>query len=477
MIRGKELMNNKLLKTIAESDVIVAGGGPAGICAAIAAARHGASVTLIEKSGCLGGMATAGLVGPIAATKINRGRDFWGIMRELLDSISKTSRDICLADSNTEFSPPGAKYVFLKALLDAKVNILFHAWVTGAVTEGTHITAVMIQTKGGERLAAGKVFIDCTGDGDIMEYTGIPYAIGSEYESIKSLSEHNLDVVHDTCGKRAEIQEKQLQPVSNMFIMGNADSRTASVYINKNLTFKDFGIDREEFTKPPYSDTVGFEPEKDSDRLALPQGRILFFNTARKGEVAVNMTRVIGVDGTDPIQLAFGEINSQLQAFALVKFLRKYVNGFENSYLIETSATVGVRETRRLRGKYMLTADDAIDCRKFDDAVACGSYILDIHDPAGRNKAIGGKINGECYQIPYRSFICNEYTNIIFAGRCISCDHVANSSSRVMGTCMLTGQAAGTAAAMAVTSGDGDVAGLDGAKVKTRLEKDGVNFY
>lgn len=467
---------------IAYSDVIVSGGGPAGICAALAAARKGASVTLIEKSGCLGGMATSGLVGPIAATRSNSGRDFGGIMRELLKMIAEVSKDICMADSCAEFSPPSAKFVFLKALLDAKVNVLFHAWVTDVTAAGDKITAAGIQTKGGKRRVAGKVFIDCTGDGDIMEFAGIPYAIGSERESMESLADNMLDYIHDTGGKRTEKYVKQLQPVSNMFIMGNVDYEKALSFKkaltdnNREMTFSDFGISRDEFTKPPYSDTTGFEPEDGSDRLALPQGRILFFKTARRGEVAVNMTRVIKIDGTDPLQLSAGETASQLQAYAIVKFLRKYVKGFENAYLIETSTTVGVRETRRLRGKYMLTAGDAINCRKFDDAIASGSYIIDIHDPTGRNKAIGGRIKGECYQIPYRALICDRFANIIFAGRCISCDHVAHSSSRVMGTCMLTGQAAGTAAAMAVAGGSNDVRSLNPEEVRKCLEADGMNI-
>ncbi|MDD5602832.1 MAG: FAD-dependent oxidoreductase [Eubacteriales bacterium] len=473
------MITNNKKSLIATGDVIVLGGGPAGICAAIAAARRGAAVTLVEKSGCLGGMATLGLVGPIAATKSNSGNDFGGIMRELLDKISETARDICLADSFPEFSPPSARYVFLKTLLDEGVNILFHSLVTGAEAEGGRLRSVELQTKGGARIVEGKVFVDCTGDGDLMEYTGIPYIMGSEAESIRMLEENRLDKIHEMEGSKAEKYINKLQPVSNMFIMGNVNIDDAKGYINRELTFDGLGIPCDEFLKQPYIiDMEGFEPFEDSDRIPLPQGRILFFRTARKGEVVINMTRVRGIDGTDPIQLSHGEIISQLQAYAIIKFLRKYIKGFESSYLIEFAPSTGVRETRRLKGKYVLTADDAINCRKFSDAIACGSYIIDIHDPVGRNKALGGRIKGDCYDIPYRSLICEKMKNILFAGRCISCDHVAHSSLRVMGTCMLTGQAAGTAAAISISKEGtaGDVTLLDGIVIRKCLEADGVRI-
>ena len=134
-------------------------------------------------------------------------------------------------------------------------------------------------------------------------------------------------------------------------------------------------------------------------------------------------------------------------------FLIRYIPGFENAYLLETAGILGVRESRRLVGRHVLSGYEAIECTPFADAVAHGSYIIDIHDPQGNRKAIGGPIHGDYFDIPYRSLLPKTVTNLLVAGRCISSDHVAHSTTRIQGTCMLTGQAAGTAAALALANG------------------------
>ena len=166
-------------------------------------------------------------------------------------------------------------------------------------------------------------------------------------------------------------------------------------------------------------------------------------------------------------------IKAGLQLIAIIDFLKTFIPGFENSYFMESSNTLGIRESRRLIGDYMLSGDEVVECVQFEDAVAHGSYIIDIHDPCGKRMAIGGKIEKEYYSIPYRSLITKKVPNLATAGRSISADHVATSSTRIQGTAMLTGQAVGIAAAMAVIN-ECAMGEVDVKKLQNQLINDGV---
>jgi len=242
-------------------------------------------------------------------------------------------------------------------------------------------------------------------------------------------------------------------------------------YNNKNLKFEDLGIDREEFASLEYAGTVGFEDN--GDLIPLPQGRILFFPTGRPNELIVNMSRVIGVDGTDAVALSEAAIIAHKQVIYLADFLKRYVPGFKDSYLVESSNVLGVRETRRLIGQKILKGIDAINCVHSDDEIACGSYIIDIHDPFGKSRALGGAIHGASYGIPYGCIAPKTIKNLWVCGRCISVDHIAHSSTRIQGTCVMTGQAAGAAAAVALETGT-TAQTVDVQKVREALRNDGV---
>ena len=234
-------------------------------------------------------------------------------------------------------------------------------------------------------------------------------------------------------------------------------------------TFENMQLDMEAFKKEPFYNTCGFEDN--GPLIPLPQGRVLISRSTTQDTAVVNMSRVIGIDGTDAESLNRGECLAQLQVIHLVDFLKKYIPGFEQAYCTESAVTLGIRETRRLKGTYMLSGTDAIQCKTFADAIARGSYIIDIHDPLGKNKAIGGQIKGDYYEIPLRCLESETYDNLFACGRCISADHVAHSSTRIQGTCMLTGQAAGTAAMFYAKDGI-----TDSNRVRTRLMEDGMNL-
>ena len=180
----------------------------------------------------------------------------------------------------------------------------------------------------------------------------------------------------------------------------------------------------------------------------MPQGRILVSYSPVEGVAVLNMSRVVGIDGSEADSLNEGEIKAQLQLVAIVDFLKTFVPAFKDSYLMMSACSLGIRETRRLAGVETLKGGDVITAKQIENPVARGSYIIDIHDPKGKSMAIGGAIKGDFYDIPYGAIVSQNRSNLLACGRCISADHVAHSSSRIQGTCVMTGQAAGTAAAM-----------------------------
>jgi len=191
----------------------------------------------------------------------------------------------------------------------------------------------------------------------------------------------------------------------------------------------------------------------EAGELKLPREDILFFATPHEGEVSVNSTRVTRVLGTDVWDLSYAEWMSRRQMRQIAEFLRRYVPGFEKSYVMQSGVNVGVRETRRIVGDYQLTADDVLSARKFDDAIARGAYPVDIHNPTGTGTILKRLPPGEAYDIPLRSLMPRNAEGLVVAGRCISGTHEAHSSYRVMPIVMATGQAAGVTAALAARCG------------------------
>ena len=457
-------------KTLYSADVVVAGGGLAGCAAAIAAAREGLSVCLIESSGIVGGAATAGLVAPISSLNGNiSGVRFGGILQEFVDLNIEKAKEMCKAQTNPALSLHTSKYVLLEMLHNAGVKILFHTFIVDAILEGDDLKAVLVATKAGVQKVEGKMFIDCTGDGDVAYRTNAHMVYGNgdgELSSVINAGNKN-DVEDDYKGR--------VQPCSIMFNMGGIDIEEGLKLMNRTVTYDMLGITKEEFLKWEYANSLGFEVD-DSNVVPMPQGRVWLCRGLHPGEAVINMSRVIDVDPTDPLCYAEAEVKAGRQVFAIVSFLQHFIPGFENAYLIESAATLGIRESRRLKGEYMLTGDDAIDCVTFDDTIAHGSYIIDIHDPTGKRKALGGSIKGDFYSIPYRTLITKKCKNLSVAGRLISADHVAMSSTRIQGTCMLTGQACGTAAYYA-SKLDGDFTKVDVKSLQKKLVENGVYIY
>lgn len=445
------------LPIIKEADVVVAGGGLAGSAAAIAAAREGAKTLLIESGGCLGGAATTGLVAPISSiqTKTTNVR-FGGILWEVIDEVVAKAKKYSNSDAMPQTQLHLYKYVLLEKIVESGADLLFHAFVTDVISgDDGEIKEIIVSTKDGLKRVVGKVFIDTTGDGDIMGKSNADTIIGSEPMVLSVIYDNSTDKGKTlTAGIKADDYVGKLQPVSLMMHFGNVDVEKGRQYMNRKLTYADLGITKEFFSKWEYANTLGFEIN-DSELVPMPQGRVWLCAARRQGEATINMSRVININACDPLQYSDAEVKAGLQLIAIIDFLKKFVPGFENSYFIESSNSLGVRESRRLVGDYVLSGAETVDCVEFEDTIAHGSYIIDIHDPCGKRMAIGGQVKKDCYSIPYRCLVTKKVKNLATAGRSISADHVATSSTRIQGTAMLTGQAAGVAAALAVKANCG----------------------
>lgn len=460
-----------------DTDLLVAGGGVAGCAAALAAARLGAKVTLIEADGVLGGQAGIGLVTPLDAVATVSGKSFGGILEELCRDIAEAGEKYCFNDDPEKRhfslgSPHITKYILLKKLSECGVDIRFHTTLISAETEQRRVTSAVVHDKSGFCEIKAKVFIDATGDADLTVLASADYSVGSEAGVFETLTQNGMDNRHFSDEKYAAYsKDGVMQPVSIFFIMGGVDYEKAAALNNKRLSFGDLGITRDRFDAWKFAGTCGFEPA--DERIPMPQGRVLVSRGPREDIAVVNMSRVTGINGADADSLNEGEIKAQLQLIAIVDFLQTFIPGFEKSYLLQSANTLGVRETRRLKGRYVLSGNEAIRCERNPEAVARGSYMIDIHDPSGRAAAVGGGLKGDFYDIPYGCLVSRELDNLLVCGRCISVDHVAHSSTRIQGTCILTGQAAGTAAAMAVKE-KAVASELDVNALRKQLMADGV---
>ena len=458
------------------ADVLVVGGGVAGCAAAIAAAPHAAKVFLADKNGVLGGSATLWLVSPAGSIRSASGIRFGGLCDEIFDDTIALAKRYASADNDAISSPDILKYVLVDKATSAGVKLLLHSRLISAEAWDNVIRCAAFATASGVDLVYADAYVDASGDAVLTRMSGAESTMGIEPEACRQLEALGLSTVHEEeAGTQAQAYQSKpgnrVQPVSSMFVLGGVEAVRGEGYINKLLTYEDLGIDEDLFKQKFYYDTPGFE---DNGRLVpLPQGRVLFFRSNRQGEVVVNMSRVIGIDATDRDQRTYAEIWTQKQVIGITDFLRSYVPGFERCYLIQSSWMVGIRESVRMVGRTMLSAADVIECKKFKDAIACGYYSIDIHDPQGKRKAIGGCIHGDYYTIPYGSLVSTNIQNLAGAGRILSADHVAHSATRIQGSCILTGQACGTAAAMCVKRGIA-YADLEAGALRDTLTAQGV---
>ena len=437
-------------------DVIVAGGGPAGIAAAAAAARCGADTLLLEKNAYAGGCAASGL--PFL-NFFSRKRE--QVIRGIGEELMRRMQDDRAAlphvltqgghvDSITMIDPEGMKIAAEELLLESGVKLLYESFVCGAEVEKGALRSILVANKAGLTRFFARVFVDTTGDADLAAFSGADFEYGRE-------SDHEAQAM-SLVARVANVDVERVSaafPVSPIVTTPLGADRAYNAHVTGKLT--------------PWNDVLremGLFDHDDHD---------FWGGTARDGELTyVNVTRVAHLDPTDPEQYTAANIEARRQLKGMMKFFNGYIRGMERAYVSSTPNGIGVRESRRIRGVYTLTEEDVLSGRRFPDAIARNGYCIDIHDPSG--KKWGAKFieseNG-CYDIPYRCLIPEEMDGLLVAGRSISATHEAQGSIRIMPACMATGQAAGTAAALSAKAGC-QPRDLDAAALREALREAGA---
>ncbi len=423
-------------------DVLVVGGGPTGFAAAIAAARNGAKTLLIERYDFLGGMGPGGLVNiwNIWARIIfkmkgeARPRDIEGIYKEVVDRLTKLGaayRPVPEA-LTTIFDPETTKYVMDQMVMEAGVKLLLYTSASDAIVEGNKIKGVIVENKSGRQAILAKVVIDATGDGDIAARAGAPFEKGREKDGL-------------------------LQPGSLMFRMGNVNYARFEEYLKQH---------------PDGVKSLVEEAEKAGINIPMGSEWIDIPSPINKSVVTILATRA-RVDATSAESTTNAVIELRKQVQTVVSFLKKYVPGYEESFLIDTAPQIGIRETRRIMGEYVLTEEDERQGREFDDVIArLGIAGIDIHDPNGKG-FLSFAVVPKPFDIPYRCLLPKKVDNLLVGGRCISVTHKALGATRSQHKCMALGQAAGTAAALAVKHGKSP-RDIDIREVQTKLREQGA---
>ena len=427
---------------LGEFEVVVLGGGPAGIAAAAAAARAGRSTLLIERYGFLGGAGTAAGLSTFCGLHANvageHRRVVHGIATEILERLERMN---ALSAPHLSFGSriqaqaydiSAYKIAADELLLGSRVKILFHAFGVGAAMRSAReIEALLVECKSGRRAIVGRSFIDCSGDGDLAAWAGAPYAVG------------------DGAGN-------MLYPTT-MFRINGVDPERAG---------------RAWETIPKLME----EAEKQGRKF--PRKGAIVRPQKNPIEWRANLTQVRNPDGTavsgiDVEEMSWGEVEGRRQCWDMFRFIREVTPGFERAYIVEIAPQLGIRETRRIEGEHLLSEADILGCADFEDAIGVNGWPVEQHS-AGRVDLRWPASGSRGYnQMPYRMIVHKGVDNLLVAGRCASMTHDGQSSARVSGPCFVMGQAAGVAADLSMKAGV-PPREIDVARLQQRLETDGA---
>ena len=404
--------------TGAQSDIIVAGGGPAGVAAAVTAARMGAAVTLVERYGFLGGMATAGFVFPFMSYYAGDRPVIQGVWGEMIARLQQYPHGFKasthLGMRHFCFDVEGLKQIWLDLCLEAGVQLRLHTWISDAMLdrEGEappsqkmrRITGLVTHSKSGCEEIGAKLVIDATGDGDVAARAGAPFELGRPADGL-------------------------MQPMTLHF-------RLANVEVARMPT-------REEIN-------LLYDRDRQAGLITNPRETLLWFDTTYPDQIHFNTTRIVKVDGTNRDDLTAAEIEGRRQTRELVGWITQTLPGFERAYLLATAPQIGVRETRRIIGEHVVTEEELLAETKFPDAIALCAYPVDIHNPAGTGTVMKHLPFGAYYSIPYRALLPLQVEGLLVAGRPIATTHEAHAATRIQAVASATGQAAGAAAVLAL---------------------------
>lgn len=422
-----------------ETDICIVGGGPGGIAAALAAARSGASVLLIEQRGYLGGMSTVSLVPCYTPYSDHEKAVVRGIGLEILNEMKNRMQPELQKEWKDKFDwvtiePETLKVIFDEKMQEAGVDLLYHTFVSNVIMNGDSIEAVVTHNKSGSYAVKAKVFIDASGDADLVYHAGGSFHKGDE--------------------------DGDLQPSTMCFVLNCLDKKKYDAFTALNGSIEKHIVKAREAGEL---------------KVLHDWAAIGFRNNATAG---FNFGHVVGIDGTNTTALTNGNMKGRALVQHITDWLRKNIPGFENAEVAQTGEQIGIRETRRIVGEYVVTVDDFIACRSFPDDIARNAYYLDVH----RSKPLddGSYIEkvllppGKSHGIPYRSLIPLGLSNVLVAGRTISADRATQGSLRVMPTCFAFGEAAGIAASIFVSKDLKNTRNVDISLLQRKLIKAGA---
>ncbi len=448
-------------------DVLICGGGPAGVTAALAAARGGASVALVEWHGFLGGTNTAARVNGVGGWQYDldgapliRGLPM-AIMQRLADIGGADPKQVAQHSAPREGGPDyrdgglGCYWIqshpeYMKIALDqmlteAGVSLLYHAMAARPILEDNTVRGAFVESKSGRQAILAKVVIDCTGDGDIAARAGAPFEVGRP-------------------------EDGACQPMSTIFTAARADVSGLSYRHDGE------GAEPDPLVRNRYEGAIAEARRR--GLIQLNPNDLFCSATPTNGDDLtvreVNFTRIQGLSAVDADTLTQAEILGRRQVLEAIAFMRESVRGCKEAYLVSIAPQIGVRESRRILGEYVLTGADVLAGADFGDTVARGIYLLDIHNPTEVGRPSVLRLLEKPYSIPYRCLVPQRIEGLLVAGRCISGDHVALASYRIQSHCMALGQAAGTAAALAAAGGVTPRA-LDAELLCKTLREQGAN--
>jgi hypothetical protein len=437
----------RTLPVFGDYDVVVVGGGPAGIAAAVSAARHGANTLLVERYGFLGGMGTAGGVTNFAGLYGKRDGEMTLLVRGVADEL--LARIDALGGLNKpqdgmqgrirvrSYDTSAYKIAADQLLLDAGVNLLFHAWAAAVVRDGDRIAALVVETKSGRQAIRANAFVDASGDADVAAFAGVPFEVGDGHGS-------------------------GLFPTT-MFRVGQVEAKPALEAVGEFKAINDL-MARVQQQKPG---TYRFPRD----------GAILRPNIDPR-EWRANVTQIRNaagraMNGVDARELTEGELEGRRQIAEYFRFMKAEVPGFAQSAIVEIAPQVGIRETRRIEGLYALTGEDILSSARFDDSIGINAWPMEMHADGRIEWAFPRDENRTYNQLPWRMLVPRTVDNLLVAGRCAAMTHEGQSAARASGGCFVMGQAAGTAAA---SLGSGRFAAVDVPALQQKLLADGADL-
>ena len=387
------------------TDVLVLGSGPSGFAAAYTAAKNGADVILVEQCGDIGGISTTGLMSHWT------GSCHSPLYFEILRRSSEKNEGEFRNKIVSFIDPEKLKTLYLEMLCEAGCRIMLYTFAQDAICDGDKVLGATVVNKSGITDIFAKVTVDATGDGDIAAKSGAEFILGRE-------------------------SDNKMQPATLMFKVGGVDYEKA-VFLGS--------------FESTYDTPDGELQSLAKEHIPYPAGHILTYESTLPGVVTCNMTNAIDIDGTNADDLTRATLTCRRQMDDIVKYLRRFVPGYENCYVISSASLMGIRETRHFKGKYTLNEKDILEAKVFDDYIVKDAYFnFDVHNITGAGLDKTGVQKHfkqtQGYTIPYRCLIPEVKENLLLCGRNISGTHMAHSNFRVMPICVGIGEAAGTAA-------------------------------